>query len=240
VRQQAFLSGMAQKVLSADTLANPAKLNGLIDAVKKSVVISSGWDLLTFMQQLQGIVGGNVRFQTIPTGQNVISSEGQSVTLVDPDSVRDFVTSQIGGKSNATAGSTTTGATTPGNNRIIVDMRDGAGAPNLGASVMDELERDGFLRGESLVIATRPTSAVHYGTGASADADRVATALGGKVVTEPDSAVPAGHVRVYLGKDYAGPGTQGFRMATRYVIPSTAVTTPTSPSITAGGVPCVN
>jgi LCP family protein required for cell wall assembly len=241
VRQQAFLSGMVQKVLSADTLVNPSKLNALIDAIKKSVVISSGWDLLTFMQQLQGIVGGSVRFQTIPTGQNVMSSEGQSVTLVDPDSVHDFVTELIGSSAGATTGtSTTTGATTPGNSRIIVDMRDGAGAPNLGASVMDELERDGFIRGESLTIATRPTSAVHYGSGASADADRVATALGGKVVTEPDSAVPAGHVRVYLGKDYAGPGAQGFAMAPRYVIPTTAVTTPTSPSITAGGVPCVN
>jgi LCP family protein required for cell wall assembly len=239
VRQQAFLSGMAQKVLSADTLASPSKLNALIDAIKKSVVISSGWDLLTFMQQLQGIVGGNVRFETIPTGQNAMSSEGQSVTLVDPDSVHDFVTGLIGGSSVATTGSST-GAITPGNNRITVDMRDGAGAPNLGASVLDELARDGFVRGESLTIATRPTSAVHYGSGASADADKVATALGGKVVTEPDSAVPAGHVRVYLGQDYAGPGAQGFGMAPRYVIPTTAVTTPTSPAITAGGVPCVN
>jgi LCP family protein required for cell wall assembly len=240
VRQQAFLSGMVQKVLSADTLASPSKLNALIDAIKKSVVISSGWDLLTFMQQLQGIVGGSVRFQTIPTGQNTMSAEGQSVTLVDPESVHDFVIGLIGGSATATTGSSTTGATTPGNSRIIVDMRDGAGAPNLGASVLDELARDGFIRGESLTIATRPTSAVHYGTGASADADKVASALGGKVVTEPDTAVPAGHVRLYLGQDYAGPGAQGFGMAPRYVIPTTAVTTPTSPSITAGGVPCVN
>ncbi|GAA3434474.1 LCP family protein [Kutzneria kofuensis] len=238
VRQQAFLSGMVQKVLSADTLASPSKLNALIDAIKKSVVISSGWDLLTFMQQLQGIAGGSVRFETIPTGQNVISSEGQSVTVVDPASVHDFITGLIGGATTST--SSTTGATTPGNDRITVDLRDGSGAPNLGASVLDELMRDGFVRGEDLTIATRPTSAVHYGAGASADADKVAAALGGKVLTEPDSAVPAGHVRVYLGKDYVGPGAQGFRMATRYVIPSTAVTTPTSPSITAGGVPCVN
>jgi LCP family protein required for cell wall assembly len=245
VRQQAFLSGMVQKVLSADTLASPSKLNGLIEAIKKSVVISSDWDLLTFMQQLQGIVGGSVRFETIPTGQNTMSAEGQSVTLVDPDSVHDFVTGLIGSSAGTSSGATTgastsTGATTPDNNRIIVDMRDGAGAPNLGASVLDELARDGFLRGESLTIATRATSAVHYGAGASADADKVAAALGGKVVTEPDAAVPAGHVRVYLGQDYAGPGAQGFGMAPRYVIPTTVVTTPTSPSITAGGVPCVN
>ena len=244
VRQQAFLAGMVQKVLSADTLANPAKLNALIDAIKKSVVISSGWDLLTFMQQLQGIAGGSVRFQTIPTGQNVMSDEGQSVTLVDPGSVRDFVTGLIGSTGStgptATTGTTTTGAATPGNNRITVDMRDGSGAPNLGASVLDELVGDGFVRGEALTIATQPASAVHYGPGASAVADKVAAALGGKVVTEPDSAVPVGHVRVYLGQDYSGPGAQGFRMAPKYVIPSTTVTTPTSPSITAGGVPCVN
>ncbi|MFC0439079.1 LCP family protein [Kutzneria buriramensis] len=237
VRQQAFLAGMVQKVLSADTLTSPSKLNALIDAIKKSVVISSGWDLLTFMQQLQGIAGGSVRFQTIPTGQNVTSDEGQSVTLVDPDSVHDFVAGLTGGKVGAT---TPTGTTTPGNGRITVDMRDGSGAGNLGASVLDELVGDGFVRGEDLSIATQPASAVHYGPGASDDADKVAAALGGKVVTEPDSAVPAGHVRVYLGKDYNGPGAQGFAMTPKYVIPSTAVTTPTSPSITAGGVPCVN
>jgi LCP family protein required for cell wall assembly len=245
VRQQAFLAGMAQKVLSADTLASPSKLNALIDAVKKSVVISSGWDLVTFMQQLQGIVAGSVRFQTIPTGQSVMSSEGQSVTLVDPDSVRDFVTGLIGSTASSTGPTTTTttGTATPGNERIIVDMRDGSGAPNLGASVQDELVRNGFVRGESLTIATQPTTSVHYGTGASAQADKVAGALGGKAVTEPDAAVPAGHVRVYLGQDYSGPGAQGFRMtggfrmAPRYVIPTT---TPTSTSITAGGVPCVN
>ena len=237
VRQQAFLAGMAQKVLSADTLASPSKLNALIDAVKKSVVISSGWDLLTFMQQLQGIAAGSVRFETIPTGQNVMSAEGQSVTLVDPDSVHDFVTGLIGPTGSTTTATTTTGTATPGNDRIVVDMRDGSGAPNLGASVQDELVHDGFVRGEDLTIATQPASAVHYGPGAAAQADKVAAALGGKVVTEPDAAVPAGHVRVYLGQDYSGPGAQGFRMAPRYVIPTTA---PTSASITAGGVPCVN
>ena len=237
VRQQAFLAGMAQKVLSADTLASPSKLNALIDAVKKSVVISSGWDLLTFMQQLQGVAAGSVRFETIPTGQNAMSDEGQSVTLVDPDSVRDFVTGLIG---SATSTTSTTGAATPGNSKITVDLRDGSGAPNLGASVLDELAGDGFVRGESLTIATQPVSAVHYGADGRADADKVAAALGGKVVTDPDSAVPAGHVRVYLGQDYSGPGAQGFRMATKYVIPATAVTTPTSAPITAGGVPCVN
>lgn len=239
VRQQAFLAGMAQKVLSADTLTSPSKLNALIDAVKRSVVISSGWDLVTFMQQLQGIAAGSVRFQTIPTGQNVVSAEGESVTVVDPDSVHDFVAGLVGG--SAGAGSTsTTGAATPGDNQITVDMRDGSGTPNLGPSVLDKLVGDGFVRGEDLTIATRPTSTVHYGAGAADEADKVAAALGGKAGTEPDSAVPTGHIRVYLGKDYSGPGTRGFLLAPKYVMPSTAVTTPTSPSITAGGVPCVN
>jgi LCP family protein required for cell wall assembly len=239
VRQQAFLAGMAQKVLSADTLANPAKLNALIDAIRKSVVISSGWDLLTFMQQLQGIAGGSVRFQTIPTGQNVMSAEGQSVTLVDPDSVHDFVAGLIGPKTGASS-VTTTGSATPGNDKITVDLRDGSGAPNLGASVLDELAGDGFVRGEDLTIATEDASAVHFPPGGDTDAARVAAALGGQVVTDPDAAVPAGHVRVYLGKDYSGPGAQGFRIAPKYVIPTTAVTTSTTASITAGGVPCVN
>jgi anionic cell wall polymer biosynthesis LytR-Cps2A-Psr (LCP) family protein len=49
-RQQAFLSGLANQVLSGDTLTSPAKISGLVSAAKKSVVLSSGWDLVEFAQ----------------------------------------------------------------------------------------------------------------------------------------------------------------------------------------------
>ncbi|GAA0597431.1 LCP family protein [Kutzneria viridogrisea] len=241
VRQQAFLAGLVQKVLSADTLTSPSKLNALIEAVNHSVVLSQGWDMLNFVQQLQGIAGGSVRFQTIPTGQNVMIG-GQSVTLVDPESVHQFVS----GLTGEGARPTTTGSADPANGRITVDVRDGSGAPNLAQSVFDELTSAGFTRGEAIPVAAMARSVLRYPAGGRADAEKVLAPLGGKVALEQDTSVPAGHVRFYLGTDYSGPGSQGFGAGgLKYVLqppsPTTATTTPTGePTITAGGVPCVN
>jgi LCP family protein required for cell wall assembly len=240
VRQQAFLAGLVQKVLSASTLADPVKVNALIEAVKQSVVLSQGWDILNFVQQLQGIAGGSVQFQTIPTGQNTMAG-GQSVTLVDQPSVHGFVA----GLTKENVSSTTSGPTDPANKQITVDLRDASGAPNLAGSVFDELTGAGFTRGESVPIAAAARSVVRYPAGGLASGQQVVTALGGEVPLELDSSVPAGHVRVYLGTDYAGPGAQGFAgSGLKYVIqppaPTTTTATTAEQPITAGGVPCVN
>ena len=57
---------LSRKVLSAGTLADPVTLTRLLDAVKQSVVLDGGWDLLRFAQQMQGVSGGLGRFMTIP------------------------------------------------------------------------------------------------------------------------------------------------------------------------------
>ena len=110
VRQQAFMSGLAQKILSTGTLTNPSKINALLDAAKQSVVLSQGWDLLNFFSQLQGIVAGSVQFQTIPTGDNVMIG-GADVTLVDPQQIHDFIAKLVAPTPTTTPGSPTGTAT---------------------------------------------------------------------------------------------------------------------------------
>ncbi|WP_312867871.1 LCP family protein [Amycolatopsis pithecellobii] len=109
-RQQAFLSGLARKVLSPDLLANPAELGGVINAVKKSVVLSDNWDLVQFAAQMRGLDSGSVRFQTIPVvGPATIG--GADVLRVDPAQVQEFVTAlTTDGTTESLAPTTTTPA----------------------------------------------------------------------------------------------------------------------------------
>ncbi|KAA2261001.1 LytR family transcriptional regulator [Solihabitans fulvus] len=93
VRQQVFLASAAQKILSAGTLTDPTKLNGLLDATKKSVVLDQNWNIAGFLQQAQGLASGNLDFTTIPvTDINGHNDRGQSIVTVDRDQVHSFVT----------------------------------------------------------------------------------------------------------------------------------------------------
>ncbi|HVV13206.1 MAG TPA: LCP family protein [Amycolatopsis sp.] len=110
-RQQAFLSGLATKVLSRDVLANPAKVSEVIGAVKKSVVLSDNWDLGEFAAQMRGLNSGNVEFRTIPVvGEATIG--GADVLRVDPAQVHQFVDSLTADPGSATTTTTTPSATT--------------------------------------------------------------------------------------------------------------------------------
>ncbi len=68
------MASLAQKVLSAGTLADPSKLSALQEAVGRSVVIDDSWDILKFVEQLKDLSGGKVRFATIP----VVDEQGWS------------------------------------------------------------------------------------------------------------------------------------------------------------------
>ncbi|MEV8437213.1 LCP family protein [Actinosynnema sp. NPDC051121] len=98
-RQQVFMSAAMSKLLSAGTLADPARLSGLLDAVNKSIVVDEGLDLATFAGQARGLAGGNVEFATIPvTGVGARNDRGQSIVTVDPAQVKTFVSALLGPK----------------------------------------------------------------------------------------------------------------------------------------------
>jgi LCP family protein required for cell wall assembly len=108
VRQQVFIGSLANKILSANTLASPTKLTALIQAVQGSVVLSSGWDITTFAQQMAGLTSGNIQFATIPTGNNFTTSGGADVTQINPSQVRQFVSSMVSAADNGTSVTPTT------------------------------------------------------------------------------------------------------------------------------------
>jgi len=113
-RQQAFLSGMAKKVLSAGTFTDVSKLNSLVDAVQGAVVLDKGWDVLSFAQQLRGMTSGAIGFATIPVQSLSLPtpSDGDAVK-VDPAQVQQFVRTAISTTAVQASGDDTTGGVKP-------------------------------------------------------------------------------------------------------------------------------
>lgn len=237
-RQQAFLSGLARKVISTDVLTSPGKIADLVAAVKKSVVLSQGWDLTEFAEQMRGLTGGNIEFHTIPTQGNAVIG-GADVLRVDQAAVQAEVTRLT---TDGDAPATPAPAQLPGAKAVTVELFDGTGSPSLATQTHTTLQGKGFTLVADQKLSTRNTTVVRYNPADSAALDLVKQALGTTVQAEPDRDVAAGHVRVLLGKDFrssaAGPGGAP---ASTPKAPSTPVSaTPAAPPITAGDVPCIN
>ncbi len=113
-RQQAFLSGMAEKVLSAGTFTDVSKLSALVDAVQGAVVLDQGWDVLSFAQQLRGMSSGAIAFATIPVQSLSLAtpSDGDAVK-VDPAQVQQFVRTAISTPAVQASGDDTSGRVKP-------------------------------------------------------------------------------------------------------------------------------
>lgn len=233
VRQQVFMAGMAQKVLSAGTLTDPSKLNGLTDAVKKSVVLNQGWDIFGFAQQMKGLSGGQLQFQTIPVENMDYSTpdDGQAIQ-VDPTQVHAFVQGVTGAPPAQPAVSP--------NATTTVDVHNGTPKQGLAATVSQALVAKGFMAGETANATGRTkSSTVRYPAGAKDTAQSVADALGSKATLEQDNSVPNGHVVLVIGSDYSGP-TQTIQQAAAAQPPAPPATGDDDKPITADGITCVN
>jgi LCP family protein required for cell wall assembly len=239
-RQQVFMAGLASTVLSGGTLTNPAKLTGLIGAIKNAVVLDQGWDLLGFASQLKGMTGGGLHFQTIPTGRPDLPTpnDGQAVE-VDPSEVKAFVQKLTGITPSSTA---PTSSSSSAGNGITVEVRNANGKSGLAAKVMSALVAKGFTEGDTDVATPRSQSVIRYPSGGAANAQKVSTALGGGYDTEVDNTVPAGHVRIFISTRYNGPGAEGFTGPAAYALapPATTSAAAGSDAITADGITCVN
>ena len=92
VRQQVFMAGLANKVLSTGTLTDPAKISDLTAATRRTVELDEDWDPLGFVQQMQQVATGAVNFVTLPVADDSARSErGQSIVRVDPGAAQRFM-----------------------------------------------------------------------------------------------------------------------------------------------------
>ncbi|MGV9300642.1 LCP family protein [Amycolatopsis sp. NPDC003676] len=239
-RQQVFMASMAKTILSAGTLTDPGKLDALIGAVKKAVVVDTNWDLLGFAQQLHGMSAGSINFVTIPVVSITLKTpnDGDAVQ-VDPQQVQKFVREQTG---SASAPSSSAGAPPsspagdPALAAYVVDVRNSSGVDGLANRVADKLAAAGYSRGSVSNSATRRTSTVYYGRGQRSQAEAIGEKLGGVAVAS-DNSLEKDHFRVYLGQKYSD--DSGVHPASA---PAVLQGPPagSAPDITADGVTCVN
>lgn len=205
VRQQAVMASLAHRVISSRTLSSPATLKRLQQAVQRSVVISSGWDIIDFVQQLQKLAGGSIAFATIPVLDEAgWSDDGmQSVVRVDPRQVQGWVTGllhqQEQGKTEQLAYI---------HAKTIASVINDTDIDGLAAAVSEVLDSKGFTLGS---VANNDSGHVKGSQVRAAKTDdigaqQVSQELGGLPVVA-DASIPPGSVRVVLANDYTGPGS---------------------------------
>jgi cell wall biosynthesis protein len=205
VRQQAVMASLAHRVISGQTLSSPSTLRRLEQAVQRSVVISSGWDIMDFVQQLQKLAGGKVAFATIPVLDEAgWSDDGmQSVVRVDPHQVQDWVAGLLNDQAQ---GKTEQLAYTPA--KTTASVVNDTDINGLAAAVSEVLTSKGFTSG---TVGNNDGGHVKGSQVRAAKTDdlgaqQVAENLGGLPVVA-DASVPPGSVRVVLANDYTGPGS---------------------------------
>ncbi|MGH3622144.1 MAG: LCP family protein, partial [Sciscionella sp.] len=235
-RQQAFLAGIANKVLSAGTLTDTDKLNKLLAAIKRSVVLDQSWDITGFAQQMSGLTGGKIKFKTIPVGTLALSTpEDGDAVEVNPADVSAAVhgTDSAGKKQTPADDKASNAATT-------VEVRNASAVPDLASHVLSALGEKGFAEGMTGNAAPATDTVVRYPASAQDSAQQVADALTGNPRLEEDPSIPSSNVRVYLGSDYSGVGSHSDSSTATQAEATPAAPTPPPAPITADGTTCVN
>ena len=199
------MASLAHQVISGKTLSSPATLNRLQEAVQRSVVLSDGWDVMQFAEQLQKLAAGNVAFATIPVlDENGWSDDGmQSVVRVDGTEVRDWVDGLL---QEQDKGKTEELAYTPA--KTAAEVVNATDINGLAAAVSAALTNNGFAPGAvgNHDAGVLETSQVLAEKADDLGAQAVSKDLGGLPIVA-DPTVPPGTVRVVLGNDYTGPGS---------------------------------
>jgi LCP family protein required for cell wall assembly len=205
VRQQAVMASLAHRVISGHTLSSPATLHRLEQAVQRSVVLSSGWDIMDFVQQLQKLSGGNVAFATIPVldGAGWSDDGMQSVVRLDPHQVAEWVASLLHDQAQ---GKTEELAYAPA--KTTASVVNDTDINGLAAAVSEVLTSKGFTAGSVANYEGGHVAGSQVRAAKTDDlgAQQVSRELGGLPIVA-DASVPPGSVRVVLADDYSGPGS---------------------------------
>jgi len=241
-RQQAFIDSVLQQLRTEGVINDLTKTEALLSVAKRYVITDAGWNLLDFAAQARDLTSANLVFRTLPI-QGYAMIDGQDANMVNPANIRAIVHATFyPGPSPASAH--------PGHHRqaavsaraTTVDVFNGGATSGLAGRVSAALAQAGYRAGAVGNTGYRTTTAVLYGAGASANADKIAAMFG--VTAEASASVTAGHVEILLGTGATMPNIAAPAAATpspgtpSVVIPSTG---PQGGAVTArNGIPCVD
>jgi LCP family protein required for cell wall assembly len=197
-RQQQVISALLHQALSAGTLANPAKLAGLVNATLGTLTVDEDLkkDVLGLATQLKDVSTDDVAFATVPLANvNYTTPTGESAVLWDKNAARDLFR-RIGAdqpliKPAKPAVSPSPSAKPTGltiaPSRIAVKVTNGTAVAGLGARTRTALLASGFLvpsvAGNTATHDTADT-VIRYAPGREDSARTVAAAIPGAQLRE--------------------------------------------------------
>ena len=204
-RQQAVIDYVIWKLKKQGVLTDIGQVSQLLTLAHQYLITDRGWNLLDFLTEMNALTGKNLTFRTLPiTGYATLG--GQSANTVNVPYLQELVhktfypppapkpaPKKTAGNSAKPTPSTPPSATT-------VDVYNGGNTYHLASALSQALTSAGYKAGTVGNIATRSSTEVLYGTGASANAAKIAGYFTGVTAT-PSSSVAAGHVEVLLGTD---------------------------------------
>ncbi|HEY1820341.1 MAG TPA: LCP family protein [Trebonia sp.] len=257
-RQQAVLDYVIWKLKQDGALSDLGELTSLLSTAKQYLITDSTWNLLDFSPQMHALTGQNLQFYTAPI-EGYATIDGQDANQIDIPAIQAAIKAKFTApppaqKPASSTKSSAKAAPIPPASTVTVDVYNGGNTAGLATDVSQALVAKGYKAGavtDATAQTQNVTSAnqVFYGSGASANASKIAGDFG--VSAAASTSLPAGHVEVLLG---TGATAVPASIAPAAAQPSSP--TSTSPSTSAGnngaaggavtvganakyGVPCV-
>jgi LCP family protein required for cell wall assembly len=182
-RQRYFLTAAFRKVASAGTMLDPGKLRDLVSAVKKSIYVDSGLNMLDLAQQMSNLSADNIVGEAIPF-QRFATEDVGSVEIVNPHRVRAFVKSLISGGTDSAAYQK---AKTVDPTTVSVTVRNAGSQNGAAADASSALDKAGF---KASVDQNSPpqqhTTMIEYPSGQEDQAKTLAPYVPGAQVEKGD------------------------------------------------------
>ena len=227
-RQQAVLDYVIWKLEHNGILSGVGQLTSLLNTAKQYLITDSTWNLLDFAPQMKALTGKNLQFYTAPiVGYATI--DGQAANQVDIPTIQAAIKQKFtapvpAATSTSKAKSGAKAAPVPPASTVTVDVYNGGSTPGLATGVSQALVAKGYKAGAvTNASATTAGTQVFYGSGASANAAKIAGYFG--ATAKSLTSLPAGHVKVLLGT--------GATVVPSGLTPAPA--TPSAPAATSAG-----
>ena len=205
--QQYFLAQLLHKVLSAGTLADPARLTGLLSAVVADVTVDQGFGLsqmTTLGSRLRHLDPAHVTFATLPVlssaAVRVVHGLRVDVVLLDPARTAQLFAGLHEGTGHPAPGTGAAGQPlTVAPAAISLEVRNGTSTAGLAGRVARSLRRHGYTVTATGTASPVDQTTVRYRPDMLAAARTVAAALPGAQL-QADPTLTVG-VQLVLGPE---------------------------------------
>jgi LCP family protein required for cell wall assembly len=203
-RQQAVIDYVIWKLEHQGALADLGQLSALMNVAKHYLIVDRSWNLLEFLSEMKSLTGKNLTFKTlVPKGFATI--DGQAANVIDVPAIQAEVHNAFYPPATPppSPDKTATGKTAAGTlsrHATTVDVYNGGNTSGLAGQLSRALTAAGYKAGKVATAPVQSSTEVLYGTGAAANAAKIARYFTGVTANASDT-VAAGHVEVVLGTD---------------------------------------